>query len=142
MRKMLRSSLCEAASNSDGKINSAFFHIYGDEIADTEILRQDSRLVSRLFSPLLDNRNAEGLRWIAKLLALHQRFLDEYPTQYTVDDFKARIRTALSNDPSDEANPTISEIAKILQIEPTVEQTSTEQADATHPDNPNPETAQ
>jgi len=141
MRKMLRSGLYEAASNADGKIAPAFFRIYGDEIADTEILREDNRAVSRLFSPLLNNHNAEGLRWIAKLLASHQRFLDKYP-QYTVDDFRDRIRAAISNDQGDEASPTILDIAKTLQIEPIVEQTPAEQADATQPDNPNPETAQ
>lgn len=142
VRKMLRSGLYEAALNADGEINPVFFHLYGDEIADTEILRLDNRAVSHLFTPLLRNRNAEGLIWVAKFLPLHNQFLDGHPASHTVTDFKDRVRAAISNDPHDEASPTIQEIAKILQIEPTVKPTSTEQSDTTHPDNPNPETAQ
>jgi hypothetical protein len=142
MRKMLRSGLYEAASSADGKIPPVFFRLYGDELADTEILHQDNRVVSHLFTPLLRNRNVEGLRGVAKFLTSHGKFLAEHPAQHTVTDFKGRTHTAISNDSGDEASPIILEIAKILRIEPTVEQPPAEQADSTQPDNPNPETAQ
>lgn len=139
MRKMVRSGFYEAASNADGKIAPVFFRLYGDELTDTEILRQDHKVVFYLFTPLLKNRHGEGLHWVAKLLTLHGNFLDEHPAQHTVTDFKDRIPTAISGDPDDKANSTITEIAKILQIELRVKQLLDEQANAPHSDGPNPE---
>jgi hypothetical protein len=115
-RKMLRARLCEAAEAVDGKVTQGFFDLYGKEISDPVILRDDGKMVSHLFTPLLKSRNVAGLRWIAGVFAANPDLLDEYDPKYAVDDFRDRLRTALADRADDEAYPLIQHIARAVGV--------------------------
>lgn len=116
-RKALHRTLCEVLEDRDGEINEDFFGLYGNEVADPEVLRDDTRAISKLFTPLLNRRNAKGLNWLSNILERHSGLLDGYKPEDSVQDFRDRIRIALQNDPHDPASPFIQKIANVLRID-------------------------
>ena len=93
--------------------------MYGDEISDMGILIAQEELLSRLFSPLVRERNTRGLRWIVSIVEARPDFLKQVPTGHTVEEFQARLRDCITNPTSDEAQPLIAAIATACGIEPT-----------------------
>lgn len=116
-RGVLRRKLYDGASRADGEIDESFFDLYGEEIADQDLLQQNSQAAYRLFTPLLNRRNVRGLRWLAALLEANPAVLDQLQPD-TVEDFKARIAADIAEDKGDDAAQWIHKLAAILAIEP------------------------
>ncbi|NOY72247.1 MAG: hypothetical protein GXP14_07695 [Gammaproteobacteria bacterium] len=124
-RTVLRRRLRDVVMIYRGKINKAFFELYGDEISDPEILNEDSKVVAKLFSPLIQERNIGGIRWMDGVISNHQDLLDKCDDTIAVGDFYERLQSELINqvDEEDEAHTLICNIASILGLQP-VQETS------------------
>lgn len=114
-RGVLRRKLYDAVAGADGEIAESFFDLYGEEVSDRDLLKQNRDAPYRLFTPLLNRRNAAGLRWLAALLEANPGVLDQLQPD-TVEDFKARIGEEITEDKGDDAGQFIQEIAHTLGI--------------------------
>jgi len=120
-RSMLRRNLYDAAVAADGHIAQPFFNLYGEDIAHRDLLRRNPDAPYRLFTPLLNTRNASGLRWLAALLESNPRLLRHFDPE-TLEDFKARLRNDIAEGKADDAAQWIQKLADILGIEPDKQQ--------------------
>jgi len=92
-REGLRRRLLSEAIDREGQCPDIFFQMYGQELAaDISILRDDKQLVPRLFSPILRERNLEGLRWMNDLFKKAPNLLNELTDQAGVDEFLERLQ--------------------------------------------------
>jgi hypothetical protein len=114
-RKTLRRKIYDAAATA-GNIHEAFFRLYGDEIADPDILRQDPQAPYKLFVPVLQSRNIAGLTWLKRVLPTLSPLEDQSFAPDTILDFKDRVRQALSQQQGTETDALIQQIAQILKI--------------------------
>lgn len=115
-RAMLRERLLKIAIEMDGDISSAFFEVYGMELADPEIVAGDRRSVSNLFSPIVKRKHNAGLAWLIEFLSSNSKFLDDYENPHAVKDFKARVSETASSDLDDESRALIKKLAAALGI--------------------------
>ncbi|MBC8430953.1 MAG: hypothetical protein H8D96_03440 [Desulfobacterales bacterium] len=129
-RTILRSRLCQAAIDQDGKCADGFFEMYGDEIADDATLTENSNTVAKLFSPLVRERALGGLRWIRGVINNNPEFLEKHAGTASVQDFRERLQGELgkTSEEDGETHNLIEEIASILGIEP-VEKPPEDEAD-------------
>lgn len=90
------------------------------------MLREDSLIVHKLFTPLVKDRSVGGLTWLRNNFSNNPGLLDGYTDTASVEDFRECLKDGLggSTAEDDEAYRLIAEIADTLGIEPEVETTS------------------
>ncbi|MBN1536613.1 MAG: hypothetical protein JW908_07775, partial [Anaerolineales bacterium] len=115
-KKSLRNRLITHAESRNGIINKLFYDIYGKEISDMEIIKNDNKIIINLFTPILVNRDLNGLKWLLNLITKNPSIFRGYKPAYAVKDFKDRIKSACQSDSNDEASQYIRQISKILRM--------------------------
>jgi hypothetical protein len=73
-RYALRVHLLDKAISNVGNVSPQFFDLYGRELSLTNKLKQTSGIVVRFFTPLVQNRNSNGIQWIIEILEKNQSF--------------------------------------------------------------------
>jgi hypothetical protein len=115
-RDFLRSQLYELLKGSAGQAGESFFQIYGNAISPGH-LRQDSSLVIKVLKPMLDNRNAQGLRWVCEKFTQDPQLLDGSKVEHK-EVFIHALEEEYGGGKSDDAHKYILEIAGILKVQP------------------------
>ncbi len=119
-RKLLRGRLRDEAMGLNGKCGDSFFEMYGEEISDNETLTGEARIVAKLFTPLVREHRAGGLRWLRDVLSNNPSLLKKYADVASVQDFRARLKGEIetSAPENDEGHKLIIDIASRLGIQP------------------------
>ena len=109
----------EALEGAGGGATRLFFELYGRSVAARDFLLMQPRFVDRVCRPLLVQRNAHGLDWLANLFRSEPDLLDRHSDGNAVMDFRGRVRTALGvADEDDAVSEAVQAIASALGIEP------------------------
>jgi|GEM_PF-5361180 len=116
-RAALRRTLLDSAMATDGEIASSFFDVFGSEIADIEMIKNDTDVVRKMFEPIVRKPNLPGLAWLAGLFARDSELLTHYKPKYAVTQFRARVEKAAAEGLEDELADSIRSITKPLGIE-------------------------
>jgi hypothetical protein len=115
-RKVLRKRLLDLLKNAT-TIHPDFFVLYGSEISDPDLIKQDQDILRKVFSPMLvDERNKEGLSWLSKLLEKNPNLFGKYSQQEDLEDLKSRIIKEANSDTKDDSSPIFIHLAKQLKI--------------------------
>ena len=115
-RDMLARRVYEALEETAGQAPAVFFDLYG-EVLDSNVLLQQPRFVDLVCRPLLTQRNARGLQWLAERLTAESNFLSEHSDSNAVQDFHRRVRDAFdSQEDGQQAVQPIRKIARALGI--------------------------
>jgi len=117
VRNTLRPHLLLVAVDVGGDIQEAFFQMYGDEIADSEILSGNDKTVPNLFAALVEKNNMSGLRWLKGFFESNKAFLGSVSSKIDVSAFETRLRDRLISGGDGEAQRLVEEIAEILGVE-------------------------
>ena len=88
--------------DSNGRASAAFFHLFGDMIADRQLLANEPRLIDRVCTPILDTDNAAGIAWVAGIADAFPKLLREHSDKAAVNDFKDRVQHRLVNTQDDD----------------------------------------
>ena len=118
VRRTLRRELLGTVMNHSGKYANAFFNIYGEEIADKDVLIEEKMVVHKLFSPLLKARNIGGLQWLKHVFSTNPGIIDKFTDTASVQDFREHIQGEISKSSNDQSLGLITEIVNLLSIEP------------------------
>lgn len=102
---------------SNGEAQGPIFQLYGDRLADEQILAANGHSILRLFSPILRQRNIEGLRWVNALVQAHPNILARMPSSDNPGEFRTRLKDCIAAPEGDEAQAFINSLAQTLEIE-------------------------
>jgi hypothetical protein len=116
-RTMFRRRLYDALVAANGIVSDAFFILYRGEICDADLIAQKRDAPYVLFTPLLTQRNAAGLSWLAEVLDSAPDLLNRLDSA-TVEHFRDRVSKEIAAVKGDEADEPIHRIAAALGIEP------------------------
>lgn len=117
LRSTLRRRLIDLVISKQASIPDVFFDLYGEEIADAALLRDNDEFAQRLLIPLLVERHTRGLQWIAMVLDRSPDFLKDYKPEDTVEEFRHRLRQAVASEADNDAHRAIRSIATSLGID-------------------------
>jgi hypothetical protein len=115
-KNLLREKMLDLASNAGGKTSDIFFDRCGAELSDSELLKQNNRVVAGLFAKLIDSRHEKGLTWLAGVFRAHGNFLLGYEPAYALQDFEDRVRGAIEKESAGPILDSIKSIADAMQI--------------------------
>ncbi|MGH8543766.1 MAG: P-loop NTPase fold protein [Gammaproteobacteria bacterium] len=115
-REVLRARILDVAIERDGNIGHEFYQIYGSELSNAAALLSNARSVSHVFSPIVRQRDAAGMRWLAQTLRDNDDFLETYSNTNSLQDFKGRVQECLEQESDEESSELIQEIASLLRI--------------------------
>ena len=101
---LLARRVYDALESSRGAAREPFFALYGELIAEKDFLLAQSGFVDRVCRPLIVQRNAYGLSWLARLLRSNPDLLALHGDQPGVRDFHGRVSSALKSLDDDEAS--------------------------------------
>ena len=111
-QKLFPSRIYEVLDQSNGEAGSDFFELFGDVLADTELLASEPRFIDRVCRPIIEADNAAGIKWLASIAESLPTLLvgkgDQAPA---ANDFKNRVRLRLTNAP--EADPKLPDLQKV-----------------------------
>ena len=79
-----------------------FFSLFGDMIADRQLLANEPRLIDRVCTPILDTDNAAGIAWVAGIADAFPKLLREHSDKAAINDFKDRVQHRLVNTQDDD----------------------------------------
>ena len=115
-RKVLRKKILDLLKDAT-VIHSDFFVLYGSEILDSDLIKQDQEIVRKVFSAkFVDKRNKEGVSWLSKLLEENPNLLVKYSQQEDLEDMKSRVMKEANNVPKDDVSPIFVRLAQQLKI--------------------------
>ncbi len=86
----------ETLRESDGEASGRFFELFGDVIANAELLANDPRFIDRVCRPILESGDENGLAWVAKIAASTPSLLVEHGDQPAATDFLDRVQQHLN----------------------------------------------
>ena len=98
---LLARRVYDALESSGGGAREPFFALYGELIADKDFLLAQPGFVDRVCRPLLVQRNAHGLSWLASLLRSNPDVLSSHEDQTGVRDLRGRVSSALRSQDDD-----------------------------------------
>ncbi|MAU11256.1 MAG: hypothetical protein CL607_15655 [Anaerolineaceae bacterium] len=116
-RSVLHKKIVDKALEANGTISSMYFELYGSMIKDgiiggTTGNRYD--YVLRLFTPLLNSNNVDGLNWIYELLDENPTLLATYSEKDEVYDFKTRLKSKADAEESSNTSAEIVELSEAI----------------------------
>lgn len=125
-RKDLANRLLDATIERSGEFPSEFLELYGEEIADIELLLAHQRVISDLFTLIVKNRDVRALSWLARIADKQPEFLERYQivsesghdAEAETEEFVVRLKEYLTNEVQDEAQELIGRIATSFGVEP------------------------
>jgi len=92
--------------------NPAFFDVYGAALADSQVLDDNPGAPTDIVEPLLQARNAAGLRWVRGQLQVRPNLFSHAPKD-RVSSLRQRLSEELKAASKDEED---SETANMLQL--------------------------
>jgi hypothetical protein len=116
-RSALRRRLLDSAMATDGQIASSFFDVFGSEVSDIDMIRNDQEVVRKLLEPILRRRNSRGLEWLSALLDRHPDLLNDYHPPYDVAQLRARAEEVAGEELEDHMRGPILRIAHRLGLD-------------------------
>lgn len=118
-RRILRMRLLDAVTERDVRPTDGFFRIFGDEIADANLLKDIDNIVVKLLLPILRERVVGGIVWLHNVLKKDPVLLEASKDKDAVNDFKERVQEEISRETEegDQLGEVIKDIADILGIE-------------------------
>jgi hypothetical protein len=119
-RVYFQDQLYELLQSNAGQAGDAFFALYGSAISSV-CLHNDPSIVTKVLSPMIDTRNVPGLQWARNRFMEDPRILDKVKDEHR-EVFINRLREELVGEKSDEANKYLREIAKTLDVQPSMAQ--------------------
>ncbi len=114
-RELLREELVDAASGRDKNPGAAFFGFFGTEVATSATVLRRPGVVRQLFLPLLVNRNAAGLEWLAGIIERTTSLFEASGEPVAVRDFIGRLPGAVKASP-DSASEAIARISELVGV--------------------------
>ncbi len=96
-RVLLARRVYDALESSRGGACEPFFALYGEVLAEEDFLLAQSGFVDRVCRPLIVQRNAHGLSWLARLLCSNPDLLSLHGDQAGVRDFHGRVSSVLQS---------------------------------------------
>ena len=82
---------------SRGEASAEFFNLFGDMLSNRELLANQRRFIDEVCRPILENRNARGITWVADIADSDPALLNEHRDAAAINDFKERIRQRLKD---------------------------------------------
>lgn len=116
-RSALQRRFLDSALAADGDIAPPFFDVFGDEIADVDMIRSDTNVVRRMFEPIVRKRNQRGLAWLASLFTREPNLLKGYTPQYDFTQLQARVEEVSGEELEEETAELIRTLANALGVE-------------------------
>lgn len=110
------SDLLSVAMEGGGKTARDFFNLYGGMISDPEMLLSAPKIIERLFTPIVNERNLAGLKWVIGLLETDSKFLKALSKNDGIDGLLTRLRYYVETPGEDESQALIGELADLLGI--------------------------
>lgn len=95
LRVRFKEILLDAALDVRGAVNDQLFDVFGQELLDIEVLANRDDLVPKLFMPLVENKNAKGLIWIASVVTANNGGLENFRNDHAINELRMRLTTAL-----------------------------------------------
>lgn len=91
----VRQRIFQIAIEANGEISEEFLRVFGREISYRDLLDQDARTFSGLFTPLLKTGNLFRQDWLAKVLQSHPDLADKLSNSEEVREFRLQVRKSL-----------------------------------------------
>ncbi|MFZ7133369.1 MAG: P-loop NTPase fold protein [Eubacteriales bacterium] len=116
LRKTFRREILRLAMDKNGNISADFFKLYGEEINNAEILKEENLVIHKLFTPLIRKKKVKGLSWLKKVFSNNPKLLDGHPDTASLRDFRERILNETEKKTESNAHNLMVDIANILRI--------------------------
>ena len=82
---------------SRGEASAEFFNLFGDMLSNRELLANQRRFIDEVCRPILENRNARGITWVADIADSDPALLNEHRDDAAINHLKERIRQRLKD---------------------------------------------
>lgn len=115
--KLLREDLLGVAIQAGGGINGQFFRFYGGIITSATIHRA-GEIIHKLFWPLIEQKNSEGIHWMADRIEADPSLVVDHPNKARVNEFKEKLAAALEAETDEGIRPNMHRIASAIGVVP------------------------
>lgn len=115
-RAILDETFTTHATTREGKVPSVFFPIFAHELVVAEHPYRTISVLPRLLRILLNERQMDGLRWLAAMVKAHTRMFEDSGARSQFASFKTEIRSALFIEKDEMIVRILSEMVNTLNI--------------------------
>lgn len=109
--------LLRTLGDSRGRAKKTYFDLFGEVIADRNLLLRSPHLIDHICEPMLQERNVAGLHWMAQALDTWPDLIDQHEDDASTRRLRERLADALDQATEDEASQIIERIATALGVE-------------------------
>ena len=111
-QELFPSRIYQVLEESNGEAGADFFELFGNTLADVDLLAMEPRFMDRVCRPIIEADNAAGIEWLATIAEALPAWLSRNNDQAPAfDDFKNRVRLRISDAP--EEDPRLHDLGEI-----------------------------